>query len=31
MQDLLYIALTIAFFAASWGLVLFLERLEPKP
>ena len=31
MQDLLFLALTVAFFAACWGLVLFLDRLEPKP
>ncbi len=31
MQDLLYLALTVAFFAACWGLVLFFARLEPKP
>jgi hypothetical protein len=30
MQDLLFLALTVAFFAAGWGLTLFLERLEPK-
>ncbi len=31
MQDLLYLTLTVVFFAACWGLVLFFERLEPKP
>jgi hypothetical protein len=31
MQDLLFLALTVVFFAACWGLTLFLERLEPKP
>jgi hypothetical protein len=31
MQDLLYLGLTVAFFAACWALVGFLGRLEPKP
>lgn len=31
MQDLLFLGLTVAFFAACWGLALFLEHLEPKP
>ncbi len=30
MPDLLYLALTGAFFTACWGLALFFERLEPK-
>jgi len=27
MLDLLYIGLTLAFFAATWGLVLICEQL----
>jgi hypothetical protein len=30
MQDLIFLGLTALFFAASWGLVLLFERLEPK-
>ncbi len=30
MQDLLYVALTAAFFAAAWGLTLAFERLERR-
>ena len=28
-MDILYIGLTIAFFAASWGFVRFCASLEP--
>lgn len=28
MQDLLYIGIALGFFALSWGLVRFCERLE---
>jgi hypothetical protein len=32
MSDLLYLGLTLAFFAASWGLIAACERLmEDKP
>lgn len=32
MLDLLYVGLTLAFFAASWGLIAVCERLmEDKP
>lgn len=27
MLDLVYVGLTLAFFAATWGLVLMCERL----
>jgi hypothetical protein len=32
MTDILYLGLTLAFFVASWGLVVLCERLmEGKP
>lgn len=30
-MDILYIALTLAAFALSWGFVLFCASLEPEP
>jgi hypothetical protein len=30
VQDLLFLAFTVGFFGACWGLVLLFERLEPK-
>jgi hypothetical protein len=31
MDDLLFAALTVAFFAGSIGLVVLFERMRPRP